>query len=200
MKTFNKNSYGFTLIELLVVVLIIGILSAVALPQYTKAVEKARATEAVLMVRDLSQAADRYLLASGYSAAGNIANDLDITPAQSDKFSSEVTLATNNCTVAVSQGSGHFNLSAVKASGSSEWTRTCTYHDAVGEGVCAGLVANGYASVDGNGSGECVPGCSIVNGKEVCFACPVIVPERPNLDRIEDELKPISPGFMDIRR
>jgi len=47
---------GFTLIELLVVVLIIGILSSIALPQYTVAVEKSRAAEIWEMVHNINQA------------------------------------------------------------------------------------------------------------------------------------------------
>ncbi len=61
---------GFTLIELLVVVLIIGILSAIALPQYEKAVEKSRISEAKILLKAISDAEDIYILETGDSTGG----------------------------------------------------------------------------------------------------------------------------------
>lgn len=75
---------GFTLIELLVVVLIIGILSAVALPQYQRTVEKSRTAEAWINLHALSTAAQEYCLANPGDKVS--LNNLVIVP-QSDHYS-----------------------------------------------------------------------------------------------------------------
>lgn len=67
---------GFTLIELLVVVLIIGILSAIALPQYEKTVEKSRAAEGAIMLKNWADAAQIYWMEQGEAVL--MAEDLSI--------------------------------------------------------------------------------------------------------------------------
>ena len=69
---------AFTLIELLVVVLIIGILAAVAVPQYQKAVLKSRLATTMSGVKAIAQAAELYYLANGEYAPDDI-TQLDIS-------------------------------------------------------------------------------------------------------------------------
>ena len=62
----NKKRAGFALIELLVVVLIVGILAAVALPQYEKAVWKSRSAKLQIWAKRLLDAEREFMAANGY--------------------------------------------------------------------------------------------------------------------------------------
>jgi type IV pilus assembly protein PilE len=56
---------GFTLIELIIVIIILGILAAIALSQYTKVVEKSRGVEARTILGDLRAAEVSYYYENG---------------------------------------------------------------------------------------------------------------------------------------
>lgn len=161
---------GFTLIELLVVVLIIGILSAVALPQYTAAVEKARAAEVVSLMASAEKAADLYVMEYGYpsagrvelvgktasSARGNLTIDIEAALkcaegadlCESKDFSYDVYCGTASCVWSArpKKASAGYAMSAYRPR-RDKWTRSCSYSTKEGKVICESLKAQGWNSV-----------------------------------------------------
>ncbi len=153
------NKKGFTLIELLVVVLIIGILSSMALPQYRKAVEKARATEAVSNIAVLMSAIDRYILANGYENRNDSsffsALDVQMPPTKNDVKGIEYNAYCTHtlCYAGAEPKSGIYSLYAFKYKNqnSKGWqSKACYYQSRAGKAVCEGLRGLGWTIVEGS--------------------------------------------------
>ena len=82
---------AFTLIELLVVVLIIGILAAIALPQYQKAVLKSHFVQTKALAETLAKAQNVYYLANGFYSQSFHELDVDTPPytSEADSFTNK---------------------------------------------------------------------------------------------------------------
>ncbi len=136
---------AFTLIELLVVVLIIGILSAIALPQYRKAVERARIAEAEIWIKNAQHAIDLYLL-EGHDTDIPLEEMLSIEFPQSSYFDFAMNCE-HPCWVTVSpkrRGSYYLGAQNEDREGPSPWHKQCSYFDSFGESICKSIQANGY--------------------------------------------------------
>ncbi len=157
---------GFTLIELLVVVLIIGILSAIALPQYEKTVLKARAAEAISVLGSMRTAVDVWVLSNGYSSGdncvyfGNGDNGdctivmLDVQfPANTNQWSYDGSCSGNECTLLAQVNGAEGGLIMTKdASG---WTQQCNYVGSTSKSakLCQAIKSTDWPMVDAEAEG-----------------------------------------------
>lgn len=139
----NKNTQkGFTLIELMIVVAILGILSAIALPSYSRYIEKSRRTDAKVELLRVAQLQESYF-AQNLSYANSIAQ-LKLSPSTDPKAPAGSVLSQD----------GYYNIWVFSATGAAAncspgTANTCTSYvlraapvatqAQVGDTVCTGF-------------------------------------------------------------
>ncbi|WP_428897480.1 prepilin-type N-terminal cleavage/methylation domain-containing protein [Parelusimicrobium proximum] len=175
LRTPQHLGGGFTLIELLVVVLIIAILAAVALPQYTKAVEKSRAAEMYQMMSAIRRAVQFALLVNPDEPPKFDKLVIDIPGAVVSNEATYSTISTGNFRYRSGYGEGSaagspvISASRIKggvtmyivietpANQGSSCDHTCCWYKADQEAMCKTL---GYTETASAGCSSGSLGCS----------------------------------------
>ncbi|MGN0025168.1 MAG: type IV pilin protein [Candidatus Avelusimicrobium sp.] len=159
----ESSKKGFTLIELLVVVLIIGILSSVALPQYQKAVLKSRAAEAWGNLKNLNMAGNAYCLEN---PSGRLYIDSDNLP-DWEALAVKVPQTTKNFTYwgnVLCSG----NVVAFTAQYNNSPSFFLNLHPTTGRRLCSGSACKDLGfTKDGSDFGICL--CGSCGGSSNCY-------------------------------
>ena len=154
---------AFTLIELLVVVLIIGILAAVAVPQYQKAVEKSRIAAALPVMENVKKNMELYLMEHGWPSSetsflrcgeGGAEEVIDVSAGLScnsdSTFYYEAFCEASQCVIsayrsleAYNDSNKDYQLRLDRESSATQWTYWCEFYDDFGQRACSTLQGQG---------------------------------------------------------
>jgi len=157
---------GFTLVELLVVVLIIGILSAVALPQYTTAVERSRSAEALTLLSAAQGGFERFRMQKDAWPADFTKIDVEIPTYQESSttkyggknfqltYSAPSDLTSSSASIVATRrlasGSGVYTITVAltdNSNGTITSTRTCASSESKGTEFCNAITGGATGGV-----------------------------------------------------